>query len=129
MSASERRWPAVELDREALDEMLRPVVSPREIESVEFVTRGFSSTNYCVRLRGGARLQLRIVAGGTRACAKEVDVLGYVSSTTPVPNVLFAATSERLPYYVARWIEANPLDVVLAGGGLRDMKGLGKSRG
>lgn len=105
--------------------MVRPVSEPEAIADIELIGRGLSSTNYRVRRRAASPLHLRIVPAGREVCEKEVAIYRYVRGTIPVPQVWHAAAHARQPHYIAEWIDASPLDTVLAQGTVEDPSGLG----
>jgi fructokinase len=130
VAQGERRHPHAEHSYDALVAMVAPVVEPGTIERIERVERGHSSTNCRVEIRGGSPLHLRLVPGGRRVAAKEVAAQRLVSSTVPVPPVVYEAANGAHPYYVARWIDdAVPLDRVLEAGQLEGATSLGVAVG
>ena len=82
--------PAIPLSVAAITRLLDPWLAGRDVTSAELMPGGLVNRNFLLRLDGRPReCVLRIYDRDSRACAKEVAVLGLIGREVPVPRVLF----------------------------------------
>ena len=79
------------------------------LRSCTVLTGGLMHEMYRVELEGlEDPLVLRLYSGDAAACQKEVDLHHLVAGRVPVPEILYAATSEAAgmaPHVVMRWVK------------------------
>lgn len=109
-----RCFPLIEIEFGQVREMLSPVLEGTAITEIERVDGGLVNTVYRIALAGrGGSLCLRVFAAGRHAWRTEQNILGRVSASLPVPEVVLAdggGPDFAHPYMVYRWIEGITLD-------------------
>jgi Ser/Thr protein kinase RdoA (MazF antagonist) len=119
----ERRYPFLELGREALGRLLRRGFPGARVLEAEPLTAGLRNTNYRVRLLGRAEpVVVRLYTADPAACRREVALTTLVRSSVPVPEVLYADPRADPPLAVLRWIEGVKLDDLLRSGDAADVQ-------
>lgn len=91
------------------EQMTRKALPRAVVTSVEALTGGFRNANFKLRLNvKPGTLVLRIYEHDHSLCQKEIDLLRLVSSSIPVPEVLYAqhdTTEEVPPFALLQYVE------------------------
>jgi Ser/Thr protein kinase RdoA (MazF antagonist) len=117
-----RRYPFLEVGREALGRLLRRAITGAHVLEAEPLAAGLRNTNYRVRLLGRDEpVVVRLYTADRAACRREVALARLVGSNVPVPEVLYADPDADPPLAVLRWIEGVKLDELLGSGDAADM--------
>lgn len=115
MIASDPRChPLVELSREQIREMLRPVLGDAELHDFARVRGGLVNTIYRVTTgEAGPIYALRVCRAETVDFEMEVRLLSELAETLAVPRVVLAEASGETsaqPYLIYQWIEGISLN-------------------
>ena len=94
--------------RQAIPRILQRAFPGHALRSVEAITGGVINGMYRIEVEGfNQPFVLRIYTRDPAACRKEVDLHHLVAHRVPVPEILYAATSEAEglpPHSVMRWL-------------------------
>jgi aminoglycoside phosphotransferase (APT) family kinase protein len=107
-STDPRCHPWIDLDRDQLQAMLRPLLGGAEVRRVSRVEGGLVNTTYRVQADAdGPGFAVRVYAAGRAAFESERRLLSALSRRLPVPEVLHADPGGPAcahPFVVYRWI-------------------------
>ncbi len=120
----------LELDKSALERLLRPALGPCAVSAFAPLSGGLANTNYRVMLAGSEEpVVVRLYTRDPTACAIEVALLRLVSGSVPVPRLLYAACDAEPPYVVSSWVEGVKLEEVLRTASAADTFAAGRAAG
>lgn len=109
-----RCHPIIDLDRDRLRAMLRPLLGGADVRGVSRVEGGLVNTTYRVVAGAGHPVYgVRVYASGHAAFEAELRLLRALSGALPVPEVLLADAGGSAcahPFLAYRWIEGITLN-------------------
>jgi aminoglycoside phosphotransferase (APT) family kinase protein len=112
-----RATPILEIDAEAAEVLVAPVITGARVVEVAPVSGGLANTNLRIRLAGReAPLLLRLYQRAPAEAKKEWALHKLFAGRVPVPTILHAAESNPVtggPYAVVEWIEGSHLGRVV----------------
>ena len=121
----QRRYPHVQLDRDAIQELLGNAVVDADV-----LRGGLRNTNYRLRLVGEPRpVVLRLYTADPAACGREVALMRLVGERVPAPRVLRAEPTASPPWAVFEWIDGMRFDHMLVGASASDVEDACRSAG
>ena len=120
MDHLERRTDAYILDRTQIENLLRSIHQPNDLQSFERIPSGKSNTNYLLRFNGVVKpLVLRLYVRDPMACALEWQLYHMLRNAIPMPEIRYASmgnTPQGLPpFSILSYVEGIPLGDYLSG--------------
>ncbi|HEV3039090.1 MAG TPA: aminoglycoside phosphotransferase family protein [Candidatus Angelobacter sp.] len=129
----ERRRLHVELDRFAIENLVRPVDSRSQVTSATLLSTGKLNTNYKVELADRKEpLVLRIYTHDSLACERDAALYQRLGNKVPMAPVLYHAASGpglEHPYAVFAWVDGVLLSEVLERGCSSDIASVAQAAG
>ncbi len=106
---SERKYKVTGLDVPLANKLISEFDSSMEVESVEFMPRGKSTSNYKLHFKGTKEILLiRIMPVKDKTCFKELVIYQYLKDLIPIPEVYLVNDTCNIidkPYQIVEFIE------------------------
>ena len=110
----ERMHKITDINKETADKLIRSFDSKKEVESLEMLTGGRSTTNYKIRIKGLNQIfVLRIYPKADKSCHKEFTIHNTVKDYIPVPEIYYINDDKTIidkPYAIVQYLDGIMLD-------------------
>lgn len=114
----ERMHEITNINKEIANKLIRTLDSKKEVESIEWLPGGSSTTNYKIRIKGLNQIfVLRIYPKADNSCHKEFTVHNAVKDYIPVPETYYINDDKTVigkPYAIVQFLDGIMLNQYIA---------------